>query len=231
MTKNAETGQGPPDLSQEMGTLSTVIRDLEEQLNRMMGANDALKKDLEAERARRVALEGKVAELHEQVRRTEGEVAAKETLLAEITHLTHERTRLSAQTQDLTRRVTEAEQAKAHSQETCQRLSAAKDDALQEIQSVEAQFERAMLMVAHVRAQLVVANEGREALTSRLESTEERLEMMQQERDSLMLEVEQSRAALGEIRRSLVDATSTIRQDGSRADAGRGEPARGSGVA
>jgi len=230
MTKNSATGHGPPDLSQEMGTLSTVIRDLEEQLNRMMGANDALKKDLQAERTRRIALEGKVSELHEQARQAEGEMAAKETLLAEITHLTHERTRLSSQSQELTRRLSEAEQAKAQSQESCQRLSAAKDDALQEIQSVEAQFERAMLMVAHVRAQLVVANEGREALASRLSASDERLELTQQERDALLLEVEQSRAALGEIRRSLVDATSTIRQDGADG-ARRSEPVRGGGLA
>jgi uncharacterized coiled-coil DUF342 family protein len=71
-----------------------------------------------------------------------------------------------------------------------------------------------MQVVAQAKAELTVATEERDALGGRLRTTEEQLRQVLQERDLLVAEVDESRALLDEIRRSLVDAcvvsTSTL---------------------
>src|SRR5262245_37984566 len=88
--------RGAQGLSQEVHTLTRVIKQLEEQLDQMMATNEALRKDQQDERARRLALEEKVDELHEMLRRSERQAADKDNLLAEVKHVNQERARLSA---------------------------------------------------------------------------------------------------------------------------------------
>ncbi len=87
-----------------------------------------------------------------------------------------------------------------------ERLRAARGDALEEVKSVESQFERAMELVAYTKAQLAVMTEERDAQAARLRSAEQTTEQALEERKALEEEVAQSRAALDEIRRSLFDA-------------------------
>lgn len=193
-------------LSGEMQTLTTVIRDLEDQLDRMMATNEATKADLDEERKRSVSLQGRLDELQERLRRAEQELTETERLRAEVGHLHHERTRLAGLVRELTQKLEDAQQEQQQKSRLLERLRTARSDALEEVTSVEAQFERAMQLVAHLRAQLTVSTEERDTVVGRLKATEETQRLMQQERDALLTEVEQSRAALEEIRRSLVDS-------------------------
>jgi chromosome segregation ATPase len=204
----------PPDLSSEMQTLGSVIKDLEAQLDRVMTLNEALKQDLESERRRRVSLEGRVAELEAELTAAQREIVGKENLAAEAAQLHQERTELLASVRELNRQLAEAQHQHDRSQSLIERLRGSRADALEEVQSVESQFERAMQVVAQAKAELTVATEERDALGGRLRTTEEQLRQVLQERDLLVAEVDESRALLDEIRRSLVDAcvvsTSTL---------------------
>jgi chromosome segregation ATPase len=193
-------------LPSEVHTLTSVIRDLEEQMDRLVTTNDEVKTELEEERKRRLSAQGRIDELQERLRRAEQELTETEKLRAEVGHLHHERTRLAGETRDLAHKLEEAEQERQRQGRLIERLRAARSSALEEIGSVEAQFERAMQLVTHLRAQFSVATEERDTMTARLKAHEESLRLMQQERDGLVTEVEQSRAALDEIRRSLVDS-------------------------
>jgi chromosome segregation ATPase len=210
--------QGGPVLSKEVHTLTAVIKQLEEQLEQMVTANAALRKDYQDERGRRLALEEKLNELQEALRRSERQNADKENLLAEVKHVNQERTRLSASARELGERLKELAQQQEGETKKIERLRAAHADALEEVQSVEAQFERAMQVISQTRAQLAIACEERDQHSLRAKNGETLVKELRQERDALVAEVEQSRAALDEIRQSLVDVVA------SRGDEAGGRP-------
>jgi chromosome segregation ATPase len=189
-----------------MRSVTTMIRDLEEQLDRMLETNDALKYELESERKLRAELEKNTQELQETIRRGEQEVAAKDNLVAEIGQLHNERSRLTSSLKELERRLAELERDSKSQASLIKRLHAAQADALEEVQSVESQFERAMRMVSQLRAQVAVLTEERDAFGARLRVSDDKLAELKAERDAMGVEVEQSRGALDEIRRSLADA-------------------------
>jgi chromosome segregation ATPase len=193
-------------LPNEMRSVTTMIRDLEEQLDRMLETNDALKYELEAERKLRAELEKNTQQLQETIRRGEQEVAAKDNLVAEIGQLHNQRSRLTTSVQELERRLADLERDHKSQASLVKRLHAAQADALEEVQSVESQFERAMRMVSQLRAQVAVLTEERDALAARLRVSDDKLAELAAERDGLSAEVEQSRGAIDEIRRSLADA-------------------------
>jgi uncharacterized coiled-coil DUF342 family protein len=218
--RNPANPAGAGGLSKEVHTLTKVIKQLEEQLDQMMATNEALRKDLHDERARRLALEEKVDELRENVRRTERQAADRDNLLTEVKHVNQERARVSASARELGERYKELAAQQEADGKKIERLRTAHADAIEEVQSVEAQFERAMQVIAQTRAQLAIASEERDQQSLRAKTSEASLSDLRQERDALVAEVEQSRAALDEIRQSLADEFAS-RDD----EAPRGTPA------
>lgn len=205
------------DKTGELGSLNGSIRQIEEQLERMLLANEALRQDLENERNRRLGLEDQRDQLRDKLRLAESEDANRENLLGELNYLNRERARLAAEVRQLTQRVA-AEQDKRDKQaRMLEQLRAARDESLEEVLAVESQFERALQVVTHLQAQLSSALDERDTLTARLRAARAQLDELREERDALIAEVEQSKAALDEIRRSLVEAF-----DGSPANGGGG---------
>jgi chromosome segregation ATPase len=194
------------DLSSEMQTLGSVIKDLEGQLDRLMSVNETLKQDLDVERQRRVELQGRVAQLQDELLGAQREIVDNENLAAEVAQLNQERARLAGAIRELEQQLSDARRERDRQQELIQRLRGSRADALEEVQSVESQFERAMQVVAQAKAELTIMTEERDALGGRLRVAEERLQQVEEERDVLVAEVDESRALLDEIRRSLVDA-------------------------
>jgi uncharacterized coiled-coil DUF342 family protein len=192
-------------LSKEVHTLTSVIKQLEEQLDQMMATNETLRKDQQDDLGRRLALEAKVDELQELLRRSERHAAEKDNLLAEVKHVNQERARLAASMREAGERLKELGEQREADAKKLERLRSAHADALEEVQSVEGQFERAIQVVAQTRAQLSIACDERDQHSARARNGEALLAELRHERDSLVTEVEQSRAALDEIRQSLID--------------------------
>lgn len=186
--------------------LSKMMKDLEVQLDQMLAINGALEKDLENERARRIETKRKADDLAEQLIKAEWEAASKEDLLAEISHLKAERSQLSGATEKLKEELVSAERERDKYAKTVGRMRAGRSDALEEVQSVEAQFERAMEIVSDHKSRLTVLTEECDALRGRLKISADALVQTEEERDALISEVDESRVTLEDIRRSLVDA-------------------------
>ena len=186
--------------------LSDMIKDLEEQLDRMIGINRALEKELEQERARGVKLERSGKELMHNLRRAEQENVGREDLQAQLSQLNGERSRLTREVEDLTQKLETAEGENRKTDAAAKRLHAGREDALEELQSIEAQFERAMKMVASLKTRVSVLGEDCETLRLKLRSGDDNLRQAESERDVLLAEVDESRTALEDIRRSLVEA-------------------------
>lgn len=192
--------------SETVQTLSRMIKDLEDQLERMLAINDAIEKDLSKEQQRRVELERTLADFEKKMLEKEQEAATLEDMQTEVSHLTTERSRLAATIEELGRQLSATEQENQKLARQVERQRVEREDALEELDSVEAQFNRAMEMVTDLRTRLTVFGEERDALKGRLRLAEERVGQLEAERDSLLTEVDESKQALEEIRRSLVDA-------------------------
>jgi chromosome segregation ATPase len=192
--------------SETVQTLSKMIKDLEDQLERMLAINDAIEKDLSREQQRRSELERAAEELERKIAEKEQDAANVEDLQTEVNHLTNERARLASTIEELGRQLSATEQENRKLARDVERARAEREDALEELDSVEAQFNRAMEMVTDLRTRLAVFGEERDALKGRLRLAEEKVEQLETERDSLLSEVDESKQALEEIRRSLVDA-------------------------
>ncbi len=205
MSEQTTTTDAAPQTT-TVQALSNMIKDLEEQLDRMIAINEAIEKDLANERGRRAELEQKLDETTNQLKRVEQETATSDDLQAELAHLKGERSRL-ADTVDTLRSQLEAEQEKTASQaRIIERLRASREDALTEVDSVEAQFQRAMELVADLKTRLAIVTEDYEAIRGQVRANDDKLLRIERERDALLAEVEESRTALDDIRRSLVDA-------------------------
>ncbi len=186
--------------------LAGMIRELEVQLDRMFEINGTLERELEAERGRRRDAERRSDELTEALRRSEEAALEREGLAADNGELRQERARLVRSVDEQRQALAAAEAERADHAATVDRLRAGRSDALGELRLVEAQFERAMEMVADLKARLAIVTEEQEGLRGRLQLVETRAAEAEGERDALLAEVDESRSALEDIRRSLVDA-------------------------
>jgi len=200
------TDGGGPMLQEAVHTLSRMIRDLEKQLERMLEINEALEKDLDREKKKTARAEQERDRLQEKVGRMEQELATLDDLRAEISHLGQERVRLAAIIEEAGKQAVEAEHQNRKLERTAERMRAERDDALEEVQSLEAQFDHAMEMVADLKTRVATFAEERDALAGRLKVVEAQLGVVEDQRDTLKAEVDESRRALDEIRRQVADA-------------------------
>jgi chromosome segregation ATPase len=187
-------------------TLSRMIKDLEKQLSKMLDVNEALEEDLERERARSARAERDRNEYEKRLLSIEQDAAGNEDLRTEINHLGHERSRLAASIEELGRQLSEGEQENRKLEKLSERLQAERDDVIEELHSVEAQFDHAMEMITDLKARVTALAEERDALVSRSKVAETQLRLTEEQRDSLRAEVDESKKALDEIRRSVADA-------------------------
>lgn len=211
MASTGERGSAPPEssetkLSDSTGALARIVRDLEAQLDRVLETNDVLKQELDAERKRRLSLERTVDDLHKELEHRDVDAAATQNQLSELDQLRAERTRLAAELREARTKLDDVVRAQHRDEELVGRLRRAREEALEEVQSVERQFDRAMHLVDDLRARLAVLGEERDALEGQLMVVEQKLLAVEDERDLVRQEVRESRAALDEIRRALVDA-------------------------
>lgn len=193
------------NLTTELQRLTSMIRELEDQLDRLIEVNSGLRTDLEGERERGGRLSTTVDELRDRLVRSERENAASEGLEGEIQHLNEER---RVMTEAARTRAEQLEIARAEATNQASlvtRYRAARDNALEDLRSVEAQFERAMALVAEKTAAVLMVREERDAFAKRLRLAEDQMRATHEDHDELLREVDESRAALDEIRRSLSD--------------------------
>ncbi|RLB48387.1 MAG: hypothetical protein DRJ42_23360 [Deltaproteobacteria bacterium] len=197
---------GTGNLTNELHRLTSMIRELEEQLDRVIETNGELRREVQTERETRQDAQVTVNDLRDRLERSEREAAANESLAAEVGQLNQERTQAAELIRGLREKLEAAEDDVNHQTKLVSRYRVGHENAIEEVRSVEVQFERAMEMVAEAAAKVVMVQEERDAVTGRLRMIEEQLRASHQEQDDLLREVDDSRAALDDIRRSLSSA-------------------------
>ncbi len=193
-------------LNETVQTLSKMIKDLEKQLGKMLEVNEALEQDLGNERKKRAKVEKDHISVKEQLKRTEDENVSLQDLRVEIGHLGRERSRLASSIEELGRQLSDSEQEARKFERLSDRMRSERDDTIEELQSVEAQFDHAVEIIADLKTRVDTLAEERDAIVARLKVIDGQLEISEEQRDSLKKEVEESKEALDDIRRSVADA-------------------------
>lgn len=194
---------GSASIPDDIGLLSRLVHELEDQLRRLGSMNDALEHDLEEERARTTDLERHIGELEQHLVATGNADPGSQDLLEKSTRASAERAQLFGERRLLERRLRDLLEAHPGRRRRARRLREELAGVEIELRSVESQLSRAMAMVAGVDLQLGEASAERNRLTQKVNAVEQQVGEVRRERDALAAEVAESRLALQELQQQL----------------------------
>ena len=202
------TEEAPPPargLKDTVTGVAQMLHDLEAQLVRVMAVNETLEKEVEQVRGAAQAAAKERDELQARLQRLQEEESVADDVRREVQHLQRERRLLAERLEQAEARRGELEDKLRHQAQREQRLGAERDDAVEEARCLETQFSRALAAVAELRARLEEATRQRDQLTARLRVLEGDLGVASESNETLRLELEESKKAIEEIRRSILE--------------------------
>jgi chromosome segregation ATPase len=185
--------------------VAQMLHDLEAQLVRVMSVNEALEKELEQARATAQAAGKERDELAARLARLQEEESVADDVRREVLHLQRERRVLAERVEQADARRAELEEKLRQQGQREQRLAAERDDAVEESRCLETQFGRALAAVTELRTRLEDMTLQRDQLSARLRVLEGDLGVATESNETLRLELEESKKAIEEIRRSILE--------------------------
>jgi chromosome segregation ATPase len=201
----SRAGAHGSQLKDVVGGVAQMLRDLEAQLAKVMEVNATLEKELLEARAGVRKVERERDELAERLGRMEAEGGTLDDVRGELLALQRERRQLAERLEAAEEQARQAEDRLRQADLRIERMAAERDDALEEVQCLEIQFSRASTAVLELRQKYEDLIVQRDQLTARIRGLEGEVGAAAEERDELRLELEESRNAMEEIRRSLVE--------------------------
>ncbi|MBI5478440.1 MAG: hypothetical protein HY906_06260 [Deltaproteobacteria bacterium] len=185
--------------------VAQMLHDLEAQLVRVMSVNEELEKALEQARAAAVAAAQERDELQARLLRLQEEESVADDIRREVQHLQQERRLMAERLEQGDARRAELEDQLRRQEQHERRLAAERDDAVEEARCLETQFGRAMAAVGELRTRLEDAALQRDQLAARVRGLEGDLGVSTETSEALRLELEESKKAIEEIRRSILE--------------------------
>ena len=207
--ERADREQPPPvparGLRDTVTGVAQMLHDLEAQLVRVMSVNETLEKELEQMRGAAQGAAKERDELQARLRRLQEEESVADDVRREAQHLQQERRLMAERLEQSETRRAELEDKLRHQAQLQQRLAAERDDAVEEARCLETQFNRALAAVTELRTRLEDMTLQRDQLAARLRGLEGDLGVASESNETLRLELEESKKAIEEIRRSILE--------------------------
>jgi chromosome segregation ATPase len=200
----AESGSGR-GLRDTVTGVAHMLRDLEAQLSRVMAVNERLEKELADARSARRTTEKERDELAERLARTQADGVTLEDVRAEVLTLQRERRDLAERLQASLEQGRKLEEKVRQAEQRAAELVVERDDALEDVWPVEEQLSRAVAIVAELRRRDEELVAQRDQLGARVRQLEGELGAAAEQGEALRLELEESRGAIEEIRRSILE--------------------------
>lgn len=202
---SGDSGDGDVQLRDSVAGLYEMVKDLEVQLNHMISINEAGERDLEVARRGQRDLEKERDTLQRRIEQAEQDAQSSAELRDELRYSTTENERLIEQLDakdakgerwEQERKLLGGKLAVAHSEIT---------DLREEVDCLEAQLGQAGKHIESLRETISRSRDASVQQTRRAELVEERLRLVTDERDAMKRELNESRSALEEIKRSIMD--------------------------
>ncbi|HEY3357054.1 MAG TPA: hypothetical protein VGQ83_27640 [Polyangia bacterium] len=198
----ATAGRG---LKDTVTGVAQMLHDLEAQLVKVMSVNEALETELGAAREAARGAERQRGELADRLARLEQEGATVDDVRAEVLHLQRERRDMAERLDQAEDRRLKLESELRQRERDAERVAAERDDAVEEARCIEAQLGRAMQAVGELRGRVEDLTQQRDQLAGRIRVLEGELGVATESGEALRLELEESKRAIEDIRRSILE--------------------------
>lgn len=192
--------------------LPGVVGELRARLMQLIDTNEVLEVDLVQAREQLKQYARDRRSLRARLERATHAASANGDLQAELKQLHGERELLLGKMQDMSNALGLSEQRVTEIGQLLDKLRAERNDIGEEAACLNSQFARAMRAIEELRAALAAREDREEALVDRIQSLEEDLERVINERDSYENELYESRNALDNVRKSLLAVSSEWRE-------------------
>jgi chromosome segregation ATPase len=182
-----------------------VIKNMEAQLEKALGINDLLEKDLNESNAMNADLKAAKSLLEGKISRMEEEIPSKRELQIEIDHLVEERNSAQLIIRDLKSRLERATKMVIQYQQQLGRLGEERKDALQEIDFLESRLNNATQRIRELESQANALKGEKIAHSEKIKSLDEALSETLDEKYRLHRELKETKEAMSEFRSTLAD--------------------------
>lgn len=193
------------DLEKTVQDMFQVIKSMESQLERLLGINALLEKDLKDSKKMIAELRTSKSKLEQEVARMENEIPAKRELQIEVDRLVDERNLAQVSIHELKAKIEKTQERLIQYQKQVGKLDEERRDALSEVDFLESRLNKATQKIGNCEAQIHALRGENLALSEKAKGLQKELTETLDEKYRLIKELKETNEAMNEIRSALTD--------------------------
>ncbi|HIJ67931.1 MAG TPA: hypothetical protein HPP81_05200 [Deltaproteobacteria bacterium] len=194
------------DLEKTISDMFSTIKNMEVQLERVLNINTHLERDLKASREMIGLLKTEKSQLEKTIAQLENEIPSKRELQIEIDHLVEERNAAQSTIRGMKVKLIDVQKTAVQLQERLAALGEEKQDAISEINFLEARFKTTVEKIKRCESEITLLKGEKLAQMEKMRSLEEELSDALTDKYKLFKELKESKDALAEIGSTLVES-------------------------
>jgi len=191
------------DLEKTIDDMFVVTKNMESQLERVLGINALLEKDLNDYKEMVAELMASKKQFEEKMVCLEEEMPSKRELQVEIEHLEDERNAAHKMIRDLKSHLEKTKEALAETQEKAGSLDEERKDTISEVNFFESRLKRVTLKVVQHESQIILLKGANLAQVEKIEALEKELSETIGEKHRVKKELKETKDAMNEFRAAI----------------------------
>ena len=193
------------DFEKTIQDMFAVIKNMENQLEKVMGINDLLERDLKETNDLNAELKADKRRLEAKIRRMEEEIPSKRELQIENDHLVDERNSAQLIIRELKVKLEKTQKKVIEFQQRLGSLGEERKDAIQEVDFLESRLNSAMQRIRDLESQCNELKGENIAQLERIQNLDESLNETLDEKYRLHRDLKETKKALSEFHSTLAD--------------------------
>ena len=193
------------DFEKTIQDMFAVIKNMENQLEKVMGINDLLERDLKETNDLNAELKADKRRLETKIRRMEEEIPSKRELQIENDHLVDERNSAQLVIRELKVKLEKTQKKVIEFQQRLGSLGEERKDAIQEVDFLESRLNSAMQRIRELESQRNELKGENIAQLEKIQNLDESLNETLDEKYRLHRDLKETKKALSEFHSTLAD--------------------------
>ena len=206
VTNTEQLHQYVPPLTNSVSDLSVVVGELTSQVVHLIKVNQALEADIAAIENGKEDEDEQCKKLSDKLKKMEEDSSSLQDMKSELEQLRRERNALTGRVNDLDQALTASEQRLVELGRLLDKFRAERNDANAEAACVDSQLARAIKVIEEQRYDLAARQNTIDDQESQIELLQKQLTRAINQRNNFQVELKESKSALEEVHRSIVEA-------------------------
>ena len=194
------------DFEKTIQDMFAVIKNMENQLEKVMGINDLLEKDLQEANILNAELKSAKSRLEKRIFRMEEEIPSKRELQIENDHLIDERNSAQLIIRDLKLKLEKTQKKMVQHQQRLGSLGEERKDAIQEVNFLESRLNSATQRIRELESQCNELKGEKIAQSEKIRDLDDSLSEALDDKYRLHRDLKETKKALSEFHSTLADA-------------------------